>query len=83
MEWWYGNLKGRSFKENSTTERIEEVGEEEDEESKEESTTNDKNCGVQLSGVCVVQVIHLNMRFILSTGEQRGVPTIVKRSSTL
>lgn len=62
VEWWYGNLKGRSFTENSTAERIEEIGEEEDEESNEESTTNDENCGVQLSGVCVVQVIHLNMR---------------------
>ena len=46
----------------ATTERIEEIGEEEEEESDEESTMNDKNCGVQLSGVCVVQVIHLNMQ---------------------
>ena len=35
-----------TLKENSTTERIEDIWEEEGDESDEESSTNDKGCGV-------------------------------------
>ena len=47
-------------KENSTIERIEEIGDVEEEKSDEESSTSDKGCGVQLNDVRVVRVVHLD-----------------------
>ena len=59
VEFW-GKKFISTLRENSTTERIEDIWDEEEEESDEESSTNDKGCGVQLNDVCVVQVVHLN-----------------------
>lgn len=47
-------------KENSTIERIENIGDVEEEKSNEESSTSDKGCGVQLNDVHVVRVVHLD-----------------------
>lgn len=46
--------------ENSTIERIENIGDGEEEKSEEESTTSDEGCGVQLNDVRVVRVVHLD-----------------------
>ena len=57
-------FRGKKFistsKENSTIEKIEDIGDVEEEESSDEGSTSDKGCGVQLNDVCVVGVVHLD-----------------------